>query len=439
MSSGPTNPIPGPNTGPVFPSIEAVQSTDPLAVNRVLNQLRTAVEMMTGQRGDGEHNLVLGLTQSKKEVENARGFIRELRELVINGDMALAQRIDQIEVIFESGDLTELFARLTAVETARADGDSALAQRATTLEARATDLESGLSITSAAVIAVDQASVTRDEALAARTTNVEAVLYDPDTGLAETRANVIEAQQAIADETSARTLDSLSLTAKYNDISANAAVKITASATPLGAQAAYDVRLSAGDKWTGMKIMLNFDESTAIAFQSNNFWLYDPAFGTQRIFNYSAGRFSFNVPVEINGSLMVNGTLINNKLADNTISSMSSGQTIGFKLDKPVFCRNGAKMLVLAKIEAQYTVGNAVTAITSRRWQVKRNGTVIRTFTVFIITIQIGEGQSVTLRPEVLVAVPTDAHIGADTYVFTLEALDADIAAIELTILEISR
>lgn len=132
-------------------------SIDNGSLQKSILRLNEVVEMITGQRGPATYSLQEGLLEIRKSltVNNSviSGSIRELNEVLVSANEALAQRTVIIEAEIENarGGETDLLARITQVDTARVDGDSALAASITTLETQVDDNTAILTVQAASI------------------------------------------------------------------------------------------------------------------------------------------------------------------------------------------------------------------------------------------------------------------------------------------------
>lgn len=104
-------------------------------------RLKEGYEMLTGQRGPNEYSMVEGLTIIQKRLGGSTARMYELNRLVVEANLALAERTQLIEAEITNarGGNTTLTARITQVDQARVTGDAALASSITTVEAKAND------------------------------------------------------------------------------------------------------------------------------------------------------------------------------------------------------------------------------------------------------------------------------------------------------------
>lgn len=145
-----------PDVLPTYPSLLA-PSLDPGSLQKSILRLNEVVEMVTGQRGKAEYSLQEGMLSIRKSItvqgSTISASIRELNEVMVSADEALAQRttIIEAEIVGARGGETDLSARLTQVDTARVDGDSALAASILTLTTTIDDNTATLTVQQASI------------------------------------------------------------------------------------------------------------------------------------------------------------------------------------------------------------------------------------------------------------------------------------------------
>lgn len=143
-------------TPTTYPSL-LPPSLDPGSLQKSILRLNEVVEMITGQRGPAEYSLQEGMISIRKSLTVAgatiTASIRELNEVLVAADKALAQRttIIEAEIVGARGGQLNLAARITEVNTARIDGDAVLAASILTLETTVGN--------NTAILTVQQASI----------------------------------------------------------------------------------------------------------------------------------------------------------------------------------------------------------------------------------------------------------------------------------------
>lgn len=104
--------------------------------------------------------------------------------------------------------------------------------------------------------------------------------------------------EALVEADTAMVAQITSVSARANQATANGQIYFAAMAAPTGAIAAYGVFLTAGNAYTGMRLIAKSDGTSAIMFDANYFALNDS--GTAKnVFTYDGSVFRFLVPVLI--------------------------------------------------------------------------------------------------------------------------------------------
>ena len=237
-----------------FPSIP-MPTQDPAALLKTVAALKEAVELLTGQRTAKSESLIDAVRDLRSSREGFNARFTEYVEVSTSNDRALARRTTTLEA-----QTAQSAARIEEVDTARADADQALAQQYTALSAEIDGVDARV------------------------TTEVTA------------RAN---ADQALAS-------DIQQLQTTYGNFTAGGRVAFTTVANASGATSTYEITVKASDgdtpRLTGLRLEAKTDGTAAITFTASQFRLYDPAGGSGLpVFNYSAGLFTFNVPVRLFG------------------------------------------------------------------------------------------------------------------------------------------
>lgn len=131
--------------GPRWPAIP-VPATTPVALYESVSQLKAAVDMLTGQSSaPEEYGVDERFITLTKTVDRFSATVSTKFEVVINEYGVLAQRTSLIEAEItdaRSGQ-PSLYARILEVDTARVNGDSALAVSLDVVEARVDDVSAG--------------------------------------------------------------------------------------------------------------------------------------------------------------------------------------------------------------------------------------------------------------------------------------------------------
>jgi hypothetical protein len=118
-------------THPQYPTIPE-PSQDLASLQTALSRLKEGYEMLTGQRGKNEYNLVEGLLSIHKQLGSSTARLLELNEVTVSATAASAKRIEilEAEVGAARDGEPDLSARLTIISEAsvdaQADADLAL-------------------------------------------------------------------------------------------------------------------------------------------------------------------------------------------------------------------------------------------------------------------------------------------------------------------------
>lgn len=202
-----------------------------------------------------------------------------------------------------------------------------------------------------------------------------------------TRLNLVSdevdgAYAAVATEATTRaTADSAlassitTVDAKVGNISASGAVYLAAKAAPSGASAAYGWYLTAGSAYAGMEALALSGGGSAIGFTASQFLFTDSGTGVP-VLAYSGSKFGFTGNVEINGNLMVTGSIVTAGVAVNAISHTAFSASGGTSTSVVVNVRAGAGVAVTASFNgasgSYFSIATPVGAVT-----VDRDGTQI--------------------------------------------------------------
>jgi hypothetical protein len=282
----------------------------------------------------------------------------------IGTQLEQGKTLRKVEATYTAG-LTVLEARITTEETVRASADSALASRATALEAsidtpttgllaRVAVIESAYVDASgayaqaisaisaeltgpggdiyAAILVESNARSSADSALASRATTLEAQVQTPTTGLLA-RVSVIESAYVDASGAYAQANSAISAAlggggSITSAISASVSSEASARATADGYFASmYTLTAVAPGVIGGMKITAVSNPSgwtsySEVSFQADRFTIYSGTSGLPP-FQIVGGKVRFTSNVEIDGSLLVAGTL--------TLSQVSGAGSLAAK------------------------------------------------------------------------------------------------------------
>jgi hypothetical protein len=208
----------------LYPSIPEPYA-DIQSLLQTVRQLKEAVELLTGQRGDADETDVGLRTRRLESTLNTestlvRAVIATNERVSTSADEALSERSTAIEaeiIDARSGQIS-VGARIIQVDTARATGDSALSSRTTLIESEITGARGGQADLSSRITQVDTARASGDTALSSRATTLEASSATYADQLANTAASGLQAR-IVNEETARASGDSANATS-INDLSA---------------------------------------------------------------------------------------------------------------------------------------------------------------------------------------------------------------------------
>jgi hypothetical protein len=154
-----------------------------------------------------------------------------------------------------------------------------------------------------------------------------------DTRIDTVKATADDAAAKVEVETSARVSADEALAQQITTVSASVGnataqgqIYFAAAAVPGGAVSAYGLYLTAGNAFTGFEALAMSDGTSAIGLTASQFLFTDS--GTAKpVLSYSSGKWSFTSDVEVNGDLVVNGSIVTDKIAVNAVSNFGSAST----------------------------------------------------------------------------------------------------------------
>ena len=219
-------------------------------------------------------------------------FIVDLDTAKVSETESLADRFSQITADYTAADGV-ISAAVTAEETARANGDSALASTLALLGA-----ENG----GATAFILDTSTVK----------------IDSDGG--DTFATRLSALTAADDANSASisTIQSVTIPAIQTDVSDLESFQATA-------EAEYGVTLDVNGNVAGFKLIANGSGSSSFVVAAEKFAIADPGNPDLQPFTVSGNKIVMNGDVSVNGSLILNGTVVGSALVAGTIGSTQIG------------------------------------------------------------------------------------------------------------------
>jgi hypothetical protein len=210
--------------------------------------------------------------------QNAR--IEENRVVgVINGDAIAA--IDT-RLTSETNTRTTQVATINSSLTTLTNADTALASRATALEAEVQGARQGQPDVAARLTAIDTARASGDSALSSRASALEATVNNGSTGVGAVNARLTTEEQARASGDNALASTLTNVSARADQATASGLVGLVAVATAGGAAASFRIQLrtTVGGTWreTGFRMDILNDNTTRIVFDADYM-----QFGVQRL------------------------------------------------------------------------------------------------------------------------------------------------------------
>jgi hypothetical protein len=242
-------------------------------------------------------------------------------------------------------------------------------------------------ITTSAALTVEQTTrANADTALAARATTLEATVNNATTGVAATAARLTteETVRATADSANATSISNLSTT-----VGANTASISTIQTSVNGLSVRYGVSLDVNGFVTGF-VQNNNGTSGTFDILATAFRVTIPGSTPKTVFSVSGSNIEINNNVSINGSLVVSGTVNTTQLTANAATSgnfaynaASVNMTTSYQdaVEATVTMVGGA-----AKIDfACYVAGRGQSGGTNILYRLLRNGTQIREGTLCLL------------------------------------------------------
>lgn len=357
-----------------------------------------------------------------------------------NADTALAARATTLEATVNNvtTGVSATAARLTTEETARATADTALASRSTALEATVNNPTTGVSATAARLTTEESARATADSALASRATALEATVNSATDGNVALKARISteESVRATADSANATSISNLSTT-----VGANTASISTIQTSVNGLSVRYGVSLDVNGFVTGF-VQNNNGTSGTFDILANAFRVAIPGSTPKTVFSITGSNIEINNNVSINGSLVVSGTVNTTQLTANAATAgnfaynaSSVNMTTSYQdaVEATVTMVGGT-----AKIDfACYVAGRGQSGGTNILYRLLRNGTQIREGTLCLLPGEqtvyggnIGDNPQPVYTPIAgmfpFFVLDTSGQTGSVTYKVQLKAAMAD-------------
>lgn len=329
-------------------------------------------------------------------------------------------------------------AALTVEQTTRANADTALAARATTLEATVNDGTTGVAATAARLTTEETARATADTALASRATALEATVNSSTDGNVALKARISteESARASGDSANATSISNLSTTVGTNTASIS-----TIQTSVNGLSVRYGVSLDVNGFVTGF-VQNNNGTSGTFDILATAFRVTVPGATPKTVFSITGSNIEINNNVSINGSLVVSGTVNTTQLTANAATAgnfayndATVNMTTSYQdaVEATVTMVGGA-----AKIDfACYVAGRGQSGGTNILYRLLRNGTQIREGTLCLLPGEqtvyggnIGDNPQPVYTPIAgmfpFFVLDTSGQTGSVTYKVQLKAAMAD-------------
>jgi hypothetical protein len=185
-----------------------------------------------------------------------------------------------------------------------------------------------------------------------------------DKRITEVKSDTDSAHARITEETNARTTADSALAeqitiveATVGNVTSNGQIYFSAAVTPAGAIAAYGLYLTAGNTFTGFEALAMSDGTLAIGLTASKFVFTDSGTATE-VFTYTGGKFVLTGDVSINGNLLVNGTVVTDKISANAVTNFGWDETTNDTTTATAYvsCRSGDRLV--AWVQLFPTVGD---------------------------------------------------------------------------------
>lgn len=105
------------------------------------------------------------------------------------------------------------------------------------------------------------------------------------------------------------------ISAAFDDATADGEIYFAAKATPTGSTAAYGLYLTAGDAFSGLEVISDSVLGSAIGLTANQFAFVDSGTAEQ-VFSYSGGVFYFNIPIVLQSGASGERMVLSNQRID---------------------------------------------------------------------------------------------------------------------------
>lgn len=389
-----------------------------------------AIESETTARVDADGALATRTTSLETNVGLNTAAITAEQTARSNADAAIASQITTLNT-----NVNNNTAAITAEASARSSADGALATRTSSLETEVINARAGSANLAARISTVDSARVSGDSALATRASALEAEVTAARGGSANLNAKITSVDTARAAGDAALSSQVTTVESRANSISAGGMVYLSAKATPSGAMASYGWYLTVGSSFAGMEALALSGGGSAIGFTASKFLFTDSGTGKQ-VFVYSGGKFQFTGDVAIDGSLTINGTIVNGAAASRAFTQGVGASSSGMTTSVNITTRGAAQVLIIANFNG--ASGGYVPFTTPVGiFQITRNGGNLQTVANNFEASGSGGSAAIAFQQTCLLAVDTPPA-GSNTYACGTNN-GASIGGVTIAVVELSK
>lgn len=266
-----------------------------------------------------DHALASNIDLIAADTDAALAAVRQATHVETSTSEALA--ITALTSVVAVGKATSAVHREEINRVAQGEAEARVRE---VLEARVDDAEQGFASLAATVESDRLSRINADEALASEINSLEATMTALGSDVAATQASVTEEATARANADGAIATSLSGLTTR---VGANEASISTQATTVNGLQARYSFKLDVNGRVTGM--VFGADSSTSyVDWTTDAFRMFVPSLGTSvPVFSATSNGVTFNSNVQINGNLIVSGSITSGNLAQNSVTMPVSAFT----------------------------------------------------------------------------------------------------------------
>lgn len=170
--------------------------------------------------------------------------------------------------------------------------------------------------------------------------------------------------------------------AKANGATATGQIYFAATAGPTGSAAAYGLYLTAGNAYTGFEAIAMSDGTSAIGLTASKFVFTDSG-AAKEVFNYTGGKFVLTGDVEIDGDLLVTGSVETGKVADGAITNVATAEGDSSGASCPIYARSGDRILAVVTYASTEVVQTGIGSETSPVVRLNGNTGTQKTIKIF--------------------------------------------------------